>query len=110
MARGRTMSMQSLTTGRATSASIRALRTSPRAASTSASVRAPRPRSLSKAPLRRDCKDSDKLTTPNSYAPRGAPALLGGDPPRQTKNQKDKTTNQKKTKKKAQKTPKDKEC
>src|SRR3569833_1349117 len=88
MARGRTLSMKSLTTGRATSASIRALRTSPRAASTSASVRAPRPRSLSKTPLRRDCKDSNKLTTPSGYAPRGAPALLGGDPPRRAGDRK----------------------
>ena len=41
-ARGRTLSMNSFTTGSATSASIRAVRTSARAASTSASVRAPR--------------------------------------------------------------------
>src|SRR6185437_3642985 len=46
--------------GRATSASIRAAWTSPMAASTSASVRAPRPRSLSKTPLRRDCRLSNK--------------------------------------------------
>ena len=61
MARGRTFSMKSFTTGKATSASISAVRTSPRAASTSASLSAPRPRSLSKTPLRRDCKDSNKL-------------------------------------------------
>ena len=84
MARGRTLSMKSFTTGSATSASIRAVRTSASAASTSASLSAPRPRSLSNTPPRRDCRLSN-IQVPNApkrfqHAPGGAPALPGGDP------------------------------
>src|SRR6185437_1297782 len=83
-------SMKSLTTGSATSASIRAKRTSPNASSTSASDSAPRPRKRSNTPPRRDCKDSNintlhgradpAISRQNANAPGGAPALPGVDP------------------------------
>src|SRR5207245_963997 len=58
-----------------------------------ASVRAPRPRSLSNTPLRRDCRLSNNLPiTPNTYSnglcPRGRNALPGGDPSRRAGDRK----------------------
>ncbi len=81
-ARCRTLPMKSRTTGRATSESSRASRTSRSASPTSASLSAPRPRRRSKVPVSFSDSASNKVVTPNQNAPLREPSRSGGAPAR----------------------------
>src|SRR5258705_12452957 len=70
-ARSRTLPMKVFTTGSATSASIKTLRTSPSAVSTSASDSAPRPRKRSNTVPKRVCKLSN-MRYSKRQTPQGA--------------------------------------
>ena len=77
-ARSVARSTNSRTTGKETSASSSAIRTSRIAARTSSSVSAPRPRSLSNTPVRRSLRDSN-INTSSSAEIRQKPSLSRND-------------------------------